>query len=116
MDSDVRLWVLTEINLVFLKIMKHAQWMCHPSKSESVPRPGPKSGCIRILNRKYIPGQSNISKLVVNECGKREAEEETCKSIFARSFTGKMKFLLGDFLKALPFPLFLFFSILLSAH
>lgn len=56
MDSDVRLWILTEINLVFLKIVKHAQWMCHPSKSESVPRLGPKSGCIRILNRKYIPG------------------------------------------------------------
>ena len=101
----MRLRVLTEINLVFLKIVKHAHWMCHPSKSESVLRPGPKSGCVRFLNRKYIPGQPNISKLAVNECGKKEAEEETCKSIFAISFTGKMKFSLGDFLRRLSFSL-----------
>lgn len=67
----MRLRVLTEINLVFLKTVKHAQWMCHPSKSESVPRPEPKSGCTGFLNRKYIPGQPKISKLAVNASGKR---------------------------------------------
>lgn len=84
--------------------------MCHPSKNESVPRPGPKSGCVRFLNRKCIPGQPNISELVVNESGKREAAEETCKSILCKTFYWKTTvlcdFFFQLFLFLLSFPLY----------
>lgn len=58
--------------------------MCHPSNSDSVPRPGPKAACLRFLNRKCIPGPPGIS---VGQWVDGEAEE-THKSVHHR-FPGK---------------------------
>lgn len=60
------LCVLTGISLVFLRIGKCVQAVCHPSNSESVPRPRPKAGRLCFLNRKCVPGQPGISRVTVS--------------------------------------------------